>query len=62
MGWPPRRRPLPSPGMPLDEDLLAELKRTKAEIDRLQTHLKEVVAQLQENGATPQEIAAALRG
>jgi Skp family chaperone for outer membrane proteins len=48
--------------MALDDDLLAELKRTKAEIDRLQTQLKELVARLQEEGATNQEIAAALRG
>ncbi len=47
--------------MALDEELLAELKRIKAEIDRLQTHLKEVVARLHEEGATNQEIAAALR-
>ncbi|MBW3580084.1 MAG: hypothetical protein KY447_11165 [Actinobacteria bacterium] len=47
--------------MPLDEGLLAELKQTKAEIDRLQNRLKETVSRLQESGATPQEIAAALR-
>ncbi len=58
---PTRRRRLPSPGMPLDDDLLTELKRTKAEIDRLQGHLKELVARLQDQGAAPQEIAAALR-
>ena len=48
--------------MALDEDLLAELKRTKAEIDRLQAHLKDIVARLQHEGATTQEIAAVLRG
>jgi Skp family chaperone for outer membrane proteins len=48
--------------MPLDETLLAELKQTKAEIDRLQTQLKDLVARLQEGGATTQEIAQALRG
>ena len=48
--------------MPLDEQLLAELKQTKAEIDRLQTELKDVVTRLRENGATTQEIAEALRG
>lgn len=48
--------------MALDEDLLAELKSTKAEIDRLQVHLKDIVARLQQEGATTQEIAAALRG
>jgi uncharacterized coiled-coil protein SlyX len=47
--------------MPLDEELLAEMKETKAEIDRLQLKLKELVARLQENGATTQEIAQALR-
>lgn len=47
--------------MPLDEELLAELKQTKAEIDRLQSQLKDVVSRLQERGASPQEIAAALR-
>ncbi|MEX2660011.1 MAG: hypothetical protein WD232_09960 [Acidimicrobiales bacterium] len=48
--------------MALDEDLLAELKSTKAEIDRLQSDLKDIVARLQQEGATAQEIAAALRG
>lgn len=47
--------------MPLDEELLAQLKQTKAEIDRLQGELKDLVARLQESGASPQEIAAALR-
>lgn len=41
--------------MVLDEDLLAELKRTKEEIDRLQLHLKDIVAPLQQEGATTQE-------
>lgn len=48
--------------MALDQDVLAELKRTKAEIDTLQQRLKELVAQLQAGGATTQEITAALRG
>ena len=48
--------------MALDEDLLAELKMTKADIDKLQGRLKELVAQLREGGATAQEIAEALRG
>jgi len=47
--------------VPLDEDLLAELKQTKAEIDRLQVRLKDLVARLQEGGATTQEITQALR-
>lgn len=47
--------------MPLDEALLAELKTTKATIDELQEQLKRLVAQLQEQGASAQEIAAALR-
>jgi hypothetical protein len=48
--------------VPVDEQLLAELKQTKAEIDRLQTRLKELVTRLQEGGATTQEITQALRG
>jgi len=48
--------------VPLDEELLADLRRTKAEIDGLQVRLKELVAQLQREGATAPEIAAALRG
>jgi hypothetical protein len=47
--------------MALDETLLADLKQTKSEIDVLQAKLKELVAQLQEQGATTQEITAALR-
>lgn len=47
--------------MALDEDLLAELKGTEAKVDRLQVHLKDLVARLQQEGATTQEIAAALR-
>jgi uncharacterized coiled-coil protein SlyX len=47
--------------MPLDEELLAELKQTKAEIDRLQVRLRDLVAQLQEQGASTQEITQALR-
>lgn len=47
--------------MPADEDLVAELKRTKAEIDRLQAELKNLVSRLQEGGATTEEIKQALR-
>jgi hypothetical protein len=47
--------------MALDEALLTELKITKATIDELQQKLKQLVAQLQEQGASAQEIAAALR-
>ena len=47
--------------MPLDERLLAELKQTKAEIDLLQTRLKELVSRLRESGATTQEITEALK-
>lgn len=48
--------------MALDQDVLAELRTTKAEIDKLQQRLKELVADLQEKGASTQEIADALRG
>jgi len=48
--------------MAVDEDLLAQLRATKAEIDQLQTKLKALVEQLREQGATAQEIAAALKG
>ncbi len=48
--------------MAIDATLLEELRQTKAEIDKLQTRLKELVAKLQENGASAQEIAEALRG
>ena len=48
--------------MALDEAVLADLRETKAQIDTLQQRLKELVAQLQEKGATTQEIAEALRG
>ncbi|HEV7886687.1 MAG TPA: hypothetical protein VGO92_03945 [Acidimicrobiales bacterium] len=47
--------------MALDEAVLAELRQTKAEIDTLQQRLKELVARLQEGGASTQEIAEALR-
>lgn len=47
--------------MALDDELLAELKQTKAEIDRLQVRLKDLVARLRESGATTQEITQALR-
>ncbi len=48
--------------MTMDEELLAELRSTKAEIDGLQDRLKDLVARLREQGATSQEIAEALRG
>ena len=48
--------------MALDEGVLADLKDTKAQIDRLQERLKELVGQLRDNGASAQEIAEALRG
>lgn len=47
--------------MALDEAVLADLRQTKSEIDRLQDRLKELVAQLRDNGASTQEIAEALR-
>lgn len=48
--------------MALDEAVLADLRETKTQIDTLQTRLKELVAALQEKGASTQEIAEALRG
>jgi hypothetical protein len=48
--------------MALDQEVLAELRTTKAEIDKLQQRLKELVAVLQDKGASTQEIAEALRG
>lgn len=48
--------------MAVDEELLAQLKQTKAEIDRLQVELKGLVSRLQESGATTEEIKQALRG
>jgi len=48
--------------MPLDDALLAELRSTKSAIDVLQQKLKDLVGQLQAQGASAQEIAAALRG
>jgi hypothetical protein len=48
--------------MALDPTLLDELRRTKAEIDQLQSRLRELVGRLQEEGASAQEIAEALRG
>jgi len=47
--------------MPLDEELLTELRATKARIDELQLRLKELVAELRGRGASAQEIAEALR-
>jgi hypothetical protein len=48
--------------MAVDEGLLAELRQTKTEIDRLQAQLKDIVARLRESGATTEEITQALRG
>lgn len=48
--------------MALDETILAELRTVKGEIDERQERLKELVEQLREQGATAQEIAAALKG
>lgn len=48
--------------MAIDEDLLAQLKETKAQIDVLQERLKAIVAELREKGASAEEIAGALRG
>jgi len=47
--------------MALDEGVLADLKETKAQIDKLQERLKELVGRLREQGASAQEIAEALR-
>lgn len=47
--------------MALDAGVLAELKQTKSEIDKLQEKLKELVAQLRDAGASTQEITEALR-
>jgi uncharacterized coiled-coil protein SlyX len=48
--------------MAVDEELLAELRQTKSEIDRLQAQLKDVVARLRDSGASTEEITQALRG
>ncbi|MGH9124340.1 MAG: hypothetical protein ACRDZ8_06390 [Acidimicrobiales bacterium] len=48
--------------MAVDDDLLSQLRATKAEIDSLQLRLKDLVAALRERGASAQEIAEALRG
>jgi hypothetical protein len=48
--------------MALDLAVLAELKATKADIDRLQQKLKDLVATLRERGASAQEIGEALKG
>ncbi|MGQ0744307.1 MAG: hypothetical protein ACT4OS_08255 [Acidimicrobiales bacterium] len=48
--------------MSLDPVLLEELRVTKAEIDRLQVILKDIVGRLREAGASAPEIADALRG
>lgn len=48
--------------MAIDAEVLAELRRTKTEIDALQVQLKDLVARLRDGGATAQEIADALRG
>lgn len=47
--------------MAIDPELLAELKAVKSDIDGLQQRLKELVARIRAEGATAQEIAAALR-
>jgi uncharacterized coiled-coil protein SlyX len=47
--------------MPLDPETLDRLRETKAEIDKLQTRLKELVEELREKGATAQEIGEAIR-
>ena len=60
-GGPWREQPDYGRRMPLDKELLAEMKQTKAEIDRLQVRLRDLVARLQESGATTQEITQALR-
>ena len=44
------------------DELLDELRRTKADIDQLQSRLKELVTQLQEAGMSTQDITAALKG
>ncbi len=46
----------------LDEEVVAQLRATKAQIDELQQRLKELVAQLRADGASAQEIGEALRG
>ena len=48
--------------MASNDELLEELRRTKGEIDQLQTRLKELVTQLQEAGMSTQDITAALKG
>ncbi|MDQ6616006.1 MAG: hypothetical protein M3083_15025 [Actinomycetota bacterium] len=48
--------------MALDEQLLTELRSTKAAIDELQKKLKDLVASLRDRGASAQEISEALRG
>ena len=47
--------------MAVDEELLAELRQTKAEIDVLQERLKDLVARLREGGASTEEITQALK-
>ena len=44
------------------DELLDELRRTKADIDQLQSRLKELVTQLQDAGMSTQDITAALKG
>ncbi|MDP9075734.1 MAG: hypothetical protein M3N98_16505 [Actinomycetota bacterium] len=46
----------------LDEEVVAQLRATKAQIDELQQRLKELVAQLRAGGASAQDIGEALRG
>jgi uncharacterized coiled-coil protein SlyX len=48
--------------MASNDELLADLRRTKSEIDQLQARLKELVSQLQDAGMSTQDITAALKG
>ena len=57
----PTPAPAPTP-TPDQQRLLDELVTTKAQIDRLQDRLKELVAQLRDGGMDAAEIAQRLRG
>lgn len=48
--------------MATNDELLAELRSTKADIDKLQARLKELVTELQQAGMSTQDITAALKG
>ena len=48
--------------MATNDELLAELRSTKADIDKLQARLKELVTELQRAGMSTQDITAALKG